>query len=131
MSHLPAGFRRLVIAAIVVSASLAVTGTAAAEPHLTGHPGAASIGDPLFPGLGNGGYDVQHTMLNLRYPTGEPLQTVEGLAVIEARATQNLSRFNLDFAGDSVGRVLVDGHPVQSSWQTPELFITPRRTIRD
>jgi aminopeptidase N len=120
-----------VVAAIAVSAALAVTGTAAAQPQPTGRPGAASIGDPLFPGLGNGGYDVQHTTLNLRYPTGAPLQTVQGLAVIDARATQNLSRFNLDFAGDSVGRVLVDGVPAQSSWQTPELVITPRRTIRN
>jgi len=124
--------RRLVIAAITLLATLPAAGTAVARPHHhAGSPGAPSIGDPLFPGLGNGGYDVQHVTLNLRYPTAEPIQTVQGLAVIEARATQNLSRFNLDFAGDSVGRVFVDGRPVRSSWEGAELVITPNRTIRD
>jgi aminopeptidase N len=124
--------RRPVIVAIALLASLLFAGTALARPHdHAGSPGAPSIGDPLFPGLGNGGYDLRHVTLNLRYPTAEPLQTVQGLAEIEARATQDLSRFNLDFAGDSIGRVSVDGRPAQSSWQGEELVVTPSRTIRD
>src|SRR4051794_2984243 len=124
--------RRLAIAAITLLATLPAAATAVAHPHHhPGSPGAPSIGDPLFPGLGNGGYDVRHVTLNLRYPTAAPLQTVQGSVVIDARATQDLSRFNLDFAGDSVGGVWVDGRPVQSSWGDGELVITPRRTIRD
>ena len=125
--------RRLAVLATAVPLALAATAApATAEPHhQSGSPGSPSIGDPLFPGLGNGGYDVQHTTLNLRYPTAAPLQTVQGLAVIEARATQHLSRFNLDFAGDSVGTVFVDGRRAASAWQGEELVITPRRTIRD
>jgi aminopeptidase N len=123
--------RRGVIVSIAFLATLPAATMAVAAPHHTGAPGAASIGDPLFPGLGNGGYDVQHVTLNLRYATAAPLQTVQGLAVIQSRATQDLSRFNLDFAGDSVGRVLVDGRPAQSAWQGEELVITPSRTIKD
>ncbi len=124
--------RRLVTATVVLAATLPAAGTALARPHHhAGSPGAPSIGDPLFPGLGNGGYDVQHVTLNLRYPTAEPLQTVQGVAVIEARATQDLSRFNLDFAGNSVGRVSVDGRPARSSWEGEELIVTPRKAIRD
>ena len=123
--------RRIVIVPIVLLATLPAAATAVAAQHHSASPGAPSIGDPLFPGLGNGGYDAQHYTLNLRYPTAEPHQTVQGLAIIEARATQDLSRFNLDFAGDSVGRVFVDGRPVQSSWQGGELVVTPRRAIRD
>ena len=123
--------RRALIISIALLATLLSGGTAAAESRHSGSPGAPTIGDPLFPGLGNGGYDVQHYTLNLRYPTADPHQTVQGLAVIDARATQDLSRFNLDFAGDSIGRVSVDGRPVQSSWRDGELVITPRRAIRD
>ena len=42
---------------------------AVAAPAQAASPGAADIGDPLFPGLGNGGYDVQHYHLDLRYAT--------------------------------------------------------------
>ena len=71
--------------------------------------GAAEIGDRLFPGLGNGGYDVLHYDLDLRYATSDPAQSVEGTARIVARATQSLSRFNLDFSGDGPGAVGVNG----------------------
>jgi aminopeptidase N len=124
--------RRLVIAAITLLATLPAAATAVARPHHhVGSPGAPSIGDPLFPGLGNGGYDTRHVTLNLRYPTAAPLQTVQGFAVITARATQDLSQFNLDFAGDSVGRVSVNGRRAESAWEGEELVITPRRSIRD
>ena len=73
MSHSSPKLRRLVAAAIAVPVAFAAAaGPAAAEPHHhAGSPGAASVGDPLFPGLGNGGYDVQHTTLNLRYPIAD------------------------------------------------------------
>ena len=31
-------------------------------------PGAADVGDPYFPGMGNGGYDVHHYDLGLAWP---------------------------------------------------------------
>ena len=73
-------------------------------------PGAADIGDPLFPGLGNGGYDVAalHARSRLRHDRlgADDPAVVE---TIQARATQALSRFDLDFSGDSVASVTVDG----------------------
>src|SRR5262245_40403779 len=69
----------------------------------TPSPGAAGIGDPLFPTLGNGGYEVEHYNLRLRYATANPLQPIDGTALIIARATQALSRLNVDFGGDAVG----------------------------
>ena len=45
----------------------ALPGLASASARPT--PGAAGIGDPLFPTLGNGGYDVKHYDLDLRYAT--------------------------------------------------------------
>lgn len=93
-------------------------------------PGAPGIGDPLFPTLGNGGYDVQHYDVDVRYGKAFT-DPVEGTVTILARATQALSRFNLDFAGRSVGGVVVNGAPAQWRRDGSELVITPRRAIKD
>src|ERR1700742_3610547 len=73
-------------------------------------PGAPGLTPPdrLFPTLGNGGYDVQHYELELTYGS-RFTDPVNGTVTILARATQALSRFNLDFSGQSVGGVKVNG----------------------
>jgi hypothetical protein len=38
-------------------------------------------------------------VLDLTYPTSAPSQTVNGKVTMLARATQSLSRFDLDFSG--------------------------------
>ena len=96
-------------------------GVAAADDDGGGEPGAPGIGDPYYPLDGNGGYDVEHYDLDLRYETSAPSQAIDGEATITARATQALSSLNLDFAGDSVGSVSVDGRPEYHlfGWTTP------------
>lgn len=89
-------------------------------------PGAIGIGDPLYPTLGNGGYQVEHYDLRLRYATSDPLQPLDGTVRILARATQALSRFDLDFAGDSLADVRVDGLSTEFQRDGEELVITPR-----
>jgi aminopeptidase N len=89
-------------------------------------PGAAGIGDRLFPTLGNGGYDVQHYDLDLRYATAAPSQGIDGTVTLLAKATQSLSRFNLDFGGESVGGVSVNGLPARFTRAGEELVITPK-----
>jgi aminopeptidase N len=88
-------------------------------------PGAAGIGDPLFPTLGNGGYEVEHYDLRLRYETADPLQPIDGTALIIARATQALSRLNLDFAGDAVNAVRINGLPATFLRDGEDLVIKP------
>lgn len=88
-------------------------------------PGAPGIGDPLYPELGNGGYRVEHYDLNLRYATAAPGEPMDGTVAIRARATQALSRFDLDFAGASVGSIEVDGSPAVFTRSGDELVITP------
>ena len=61
-------------------------------------PGAPGVGDPYFPLDGNGGYDVKHYDLDLALRPRRPT-LLNGVATIKARATQNLSSFNLDFEG--------------------------------
>ena len=93
-------------------------------------PGAAGIGDPLFPRLGNGGYDVLHYDLRLRYETSAPSQALDGTVRIVARATQALSRFDLDFAGSALGDVYVNGRPAAWTRDGEELVVTPPRPLR-
>ena len=58
-------------------------------------PGTPGIGDPYFPLAGNGGYDVSHYDIRLSYtPSTDELA---GTTTITARATQDLSQFDLDF----------------------------------
>ena len=92
-------------------------------------PGAAGAGDPYFPLDGNGGYDAQHYTLDLRY--NPATDTLGGTARIEIKATQDLSRFNLDFEGLTVHSVEVDRRPATWTRDGGELVITPARVIRE
>jgi aminopeptidase N len=93
-------------------------------------PGAPGAGDPYYPNAGNGGYEVSHYDLKLTYDRGP--NTLAGEAEIEARATQNLSRFNLDLRPFMVvSRVEVEGSRATFTREGEhELVITPRKGIR-
>ena len=89
--------RRLLCCAVVLGALLLTPAALAAGGFSPGSPG---LGDPMFPLAGNGGYDVANYLLTLDYaPAGNQLT---GDVVITARATQNLSRFDLDLRGFSI-----------------------------
>ena len=125
------GLRRRIAAAPAVAALLALFAAAPASGADTPSPGAPDIGDRLFPGLGNGGYDVLDYRLDLRYATSDPAQPIDGTAEIVARATQALSRFNLDFAGNGVGAVSVNRRAADWTREGEELVVTPERPLSD
>lgn len=119
------------VAATVALATLAAIGLAvpssAAPP--SGTAGSAGVGDKIWPELGNGGYDVVDQRLDLRFAKG--LATYTGTTTLTARATQNLSSFDLDLLGPKVTGVQVNGVP--AAWKsTPqgELVITPTKSLR-
>jgi hypothetical protein len=92
-------------------------------------PGAPGLGDPYFPLDGNGGYDVDEYVLDLSY---DPLTHVlGGTASITARATQDLSAFNLDLDGLTVRGVTVNGRSAEFTRDAGELTVSPQRGIRD
>jgi aminopeptidase N len=124
-------FRRSCALAAAVLAAVAIAAPAVAKPPAPPSPGAPGIGDRLFPTLGNGGYDARHYTLALRYPTAARSQTVFGDLTMDAVATQTLSRFNLDFDGEAVSAVTVDGRPAAFAVQGEELVITPAQAIRE
>jgi hypothetical protein len=92
-------------------------------------PGAPGIGDPYFPLDGNGGYNVRHYFLDVTY--NPATDVLGGVATIRARATQNLSRFNLDLDGLTVRSITVEGRPATWTRNGGELRVTPQRGIFD
>src|SRR5690349_17530928 len=100
-------FRRLVICSALLALALAAPAQAAFTPGLPG------LGDPFFPLAGNGGYDVGHYGLTLSYDPAT--QRLDGRAVISARATQDLSRFDLDLRGFAISALTVGGRPATFS----------------
>ncbi|GGV14904.1 peptidase [Actinomadura cremea] len=119
------------VAAVTLGAAAAVLVTAApagADTRFT--PGAPGAGDPYFPDMGNGGYDVRHYDVRLEYDPGT--KGIEAVTRIRARATQNLSRFDLDFLGPlKVSSLEVDGRDASfERTGAQELEITPDRGLR-
>ncbi|MET8232684.1 M1 family metallopeptidase [Micromonospora sp. NPDC005298] len=115
------------LAAIVTASAcaLALTASGCTGADTDGfRPGAADAGDPYVPGRGNGGYDVTHYGLDVRYDPASDRLT--GRAAITATATQNLSRFNLDLHGLTVDAVRVGGARADHRRDDDELVVTPR-----
>jgi aminopeptidase N len=113
--------------------------TATAEPTVEPTPseapdtgtnfvdGGPGLGDPYYPDLGNGGYDVATYDLALRWdPTTE---TAVGVMTIQATATTNLASFNLDLVGMEVTGLAVDGADATFARSGQELTITPAAGI--
>jgi hypothetical protein len=105
-----------------------LTATAVADPP-DFRPGAADVGDPYFPGAGNGGYDVDRYDLDIAYDPATDV--LHGIATIRARATQDLSSFNLDFEGLQVKSVRVSGRTASWTREGKELVVTPARGLRE
>ncbi|MGR6970209.1 M1 family metallopeptidase [Streptomyces cynarae] len=110
-------------------ALLLLVSVACSSPERTtaGQPGAPGAKDALFPSAGNGGYDVSHYGLALTYVP--ETNHLKGSAVISARATQDLSRFNLDLTGLRVRHAVVNGVAAQFSRSAGELTLTPSHVI--
>jgi aminopeptidase N len=86
--------------------------------------GAPSAGDPYRPFAGNGGYDVAHYDLAVRYNPSTGV--LHGVATIRARATQRLSQFDLDLVGLTVRKVTVNGTLARWNRFGQELVVHPR-----
>ena len=90
-------------------------------------PGADGLGDRLYPQLGNGGYDVLHYDIDLRFIPEENF--ISATTSITATATADLSAFNLDLYGLAVESVAVDGAPAAFERHDSELIIRPAESL--
>jgi aminopeptidase N len=105
--------------ALPVALALLAFAPAAASADI----GAPGLGDPYFPRLGNGGYDVDNYVVDFRYDRRS--NQLAGVTRISARALTGLERFNLDLKGLRVRSVTVDGRGAAFSRAGAELQITP------
>ncbi|MFJ9040801.1 M1 family metallopeptidase [Streptomyces sp. NPDC102406] len=121
--------RLAVAATITLSAALtapaAVARAADGPPAPT--PGAAGLGDPMFPLDGNGGYTVRHYTLDFDWQA--PRTPFAASTTIKATARQALSRFDLDFAGNELRSVTVNGRTAQATRDGDELVVTPKSPL--
>lgn len=119
------------VAAATLTALAATPGASAAQ-GVSGDefgPGSAGSGDPYFPLAGNGGYDVEHYLVDLTYDPRA--QHLDATARITATATRNLSRFNLDYRGPDIEDVRVDGRAADFRRDGKELVVSPPRGLRE
>lgn len=113
----------LILALVTTTVVSLGTACSAGIGGVEGTPGAAGLRDPYFPKVGNGGYDVTH--YDLIFDVEPAAQHLRGTAVITARATQDLSAFNLDLAGLTVESAQVEGRPAAVNRAARELTLRP------
>lgn len=120
----PAPHRRgAVVAAGLPAAVVALLAAAAGPAAAT--TGSSGVGDPYFPLAGNGGYNVHHYDLTLGYDP--KTRHLEGRAVITARATERLTRFDLDLKGLKVTSITVNHAKAAFRRDGQELVVSPRK----
>jgi aminopeptidase N len=86
--------------------------------------GSSGMGDSLYPDFGNGGYDVQSYVLDiaiLDVATSE----LKASTTIQAKATQELNSFNLDFIGFEIINITVNDSSAEFDRSGQELTIRP------
>ncbi|MET1075672.1 MAG: M1 family metallopeptidase [Umezawaea sp.] len=123
----------LVIAGVVVArlpgGTAQTTGSAAPEAGTTstrGEPGAGGdgAGDAYYPEDGNTGYDVDQYDVAITYDPAK--KVLDGRTTITAKATEELSRFNLDLHKLTVSDVRVGDQPAKFVQEGDhELVVTP------
>ena len=116
--------RRALVALIATAATLVWTASPASAAPAPGSPG---LGDEYFPDYGNGGYDVSHYDIRLRYYP--ETDTLTGTTTILATATQDLSSFNLDFVLDTQSVRVNNRVATFAREGDHELVVTPPRTL--
>ncbi len=115
------------------------TTTAAPEPSTTTTTGPGGevescpfvepgVGDSLFTGLGNVGYQVDFYDIDLEFVLPEALidpRTFAGSTTIDATATESLTAFNLDAVALDVSSIVVNGRPATFCVGDRELTVVP------
>ena len=102
---------------VAIEAAPAPQPQPASQPTFT--PGSRTLGDPLLPQIGNGGYDALHYAIDLDYDRAANVFD-SASTTITARATQNLSKFSLDFQDLPIDSVSVDGAAASFTQNGPD-----------
>ncbi len=112
----------VILLGLVLAACTAAGDGAPTEPPATTLPdGAADGGDLAAPGLGNGGYRVEHYDLDLT--VGPDLVELSATARVDVRVDERIGSLSLDLRGLDVTAVRVDGEPVEAVRRSDELRV--------
>ncbi|MFE9816524.1 M1 family metallopeptidase [Streptomyces sp. NPDC005773] len=103
-------------------AALLATASATLVAATLPAPVPLGIGDPLFPHLGNPGYDVLAYDIGLGY-RGRNTDPLDAVTTIDARTTEPLDRINLDFTRGTVRSVDVNGLRADFASEDEDLII--------
>ncbi|MGW4087849.1 M1 family metallopeptidase [Streptomyces sp. NPDC004822] len=117
-------------AAALAGAPSAQAAPTAGEPAATrksGTPGAETLGDRVYPALGNDGYRVDAYDLDFSYDPATRL--VDAKVTLRIRTTQALSRLSLDCLGLDIRSVRVGGRAATFEQVDEKLRVTPARTL--
>lgn len=121
---------RLALTPATTPEPLPAQGAPATAPPQTADPqaGSTGLGDSLYPGFGNGGYDVQHYTLDI---TVNDVSTSDLTATvtIDAVAAQDLGSFNLDFIGFEITNITINEGAADFERTGQELTILPSNPI--
>jgi len=90
-------------------------------------PNQSGLGDPFYPLLGNGGYDVTHYDITLKVDPAA--NTISGTTTIEATALEELKQFDLDLSGLVVDSITINAETARFSRHQMELIVTPRSPL--
>jgi aminopeptidase N len=115
-----------------VSPSVAITAVIVPEEAVgvEASAGTSGVGDSLYPGFGNGGYDVVHYTLDI-VVNDVATSNLSASTTIEASALQDLRSFNLDFVGFIINGITVNGEPADYYRKGQEVTITPLKPLVD
>ncbi len=108
--------------ATTVAESSTTTDTEAAAPP----DGLDSVGDSLYPGIGNGGYDVSRYSISIDAVDPDAFSISTS---VELTPTIELTSFNLDLVGMDVATVTIDGATAEFFRDERELTIEPTEQL--
>jgi aminopeptidase N len=118
----------LLLACLCLSACARPAAPLPSQPAGASSMGAAGLADPIYPQLGNGGYDVTHYAIELAADMAT--NTISATTTIQAQVTVAppavaLRSFNLDFAGLTIDGILINDQPARFERAGSELTLTP------
>lgn len=117
--------RRLILMSLIGLLLLTVGGVLAQDAE----HGSDGLGDPYFPRLGNGGYDVQRYDITLAWD--DSTNAIDASVRIHAQAVVALSAFNLDFAGFEIGEITLNDEPANWRRTGHELTVKPLEPLAE
>ncbi len=119
----------LLVSSLVTAAPADAAPRSAPTVPTSGRPvSAQASSDPLFPTVGNPGYNVTTYAIRLNYAEAG---SISARTTIAAVADRRLTRFSLDLEGLDVSKVIVDGRAASFTRpaDTTKLVVTPARAV--